>query len=83
MYDRWIDGRSCTIINFLISCSQGTKFLKSVDESDQVKGAQLIFCLFNEVVEDVGVENVVQIIANNASNYVLAGNLFENKHPII
>ena len=53
------NGRSHTILNFLIPCPKGTMFVKSMDASDQVKDAQLLFCLSDEVVEEVGVQNVV------------------------
>jgi hypothetical protein len=55
MSDGWTDQRSRTILNFLIACLKGTMFLKSVDASDQVKEANLLFCLLDEVVEEVGV----------------------------
>ena len=58
-------------------------FLRSMDASDQVKDAQLLFHLLDDVVEEVGVENVVQVIIDNASNYVAAGKLLEDKHPTI
>eukprot|EP00253_Pinus_taeda_P025291 PITA_25291 len=47
-------------------------FLKSVDASDKVKDGQFLFQLLDEVVEEVGVANVVQVVTDNASNYVLA-----------
>jgi hypothetical protein len=83
MSNGWTDGRSRTILNFLIACPKGTMFLKSVDASDEVKDAQLLFRLLDEVVVEVGVENVVQVITNNASNYVAAGKMLEEKHPTI
>jgi hypothetical protein len=83
MSDGWTDGRSRTILNFLIACPKGTMFLKSVDASDQVKDAQLLFRLLDEVVVEVGVQNVVQVITDNASNYVAAGRMLEEKHPTI
>ena len=83
MSDGWIDQRHCTIINFLIFFPQGTMFLKSVDASDRVKYAHFLFQLLDEVVEEVGVINVVQIITDNASNYVLAGKMLEEKHKTI
>ena len=55
-------------------------FLKSVDASDRVKYGQLLFQLLDEVVEEVGEANVVQVITDKASNYVLAGKLLEEKH---
>ncbi|KAH9297845.1 hypothetical protein KI387_029527, partial [Taxus chinensis] len=78
MLEGWSDGKNCTIINFLASCPQGTMFLKSVDASDRVKDANLLFELLDEIVLEVGVENVVQIITDNASNYVLAAGYFLN-----
>jgi hypothetical protein len=46
MSDGWSDGKNHTIINFLVSCPQGTMFLKSVDASDKVKDANLLFQTF-------------------------------------
>eukprot|EP00253_Pinus_taeda_P032744 PITA_32744 len=83
MSDGWTDQRNRTIINFLVFCPQGTMFLKSVDASDKVKDGHLLFQLLDQVVEEVGVANVVQIITDNASNYVLAGKLLEEKHKTI
>ena len=58
-------------------------FLKSVDASDQVKDANLLFRLLDEVVEEVGVQNVVQVITDNAANYVAVGRMLEEKHRTI
>ena len=58
-------------------------FLRSRDASDQVKDAKLLFHILDEVVEEAGLGNVVQIITDNASNYVLASNMLENKHKTI
>jgi hypothetical protein len=83
MSDGWSDGMNRTIINFLVSCPQGTMFFRSVDASDRIKDANLLFELLDEVVMEVGVANVVQVITNNASNYVLAGKMLEEKHKTI
>eukprot|EP00253_Pinus_taeda_P024053 PITA_24053 len=72
MSNGWTDQRNNTIINFLIFCPQGTMFLKLVDASNKVKDGQLLFQLLDEVVEEVGVANVVQVITDNVSKYVLA-----------
>jgi hypothetical protein len=54
-----------------------------VDASDQVKDANLLFRLLDKVVEEVGVQNVVQVITDNASNYVAVGRMLEEKHRTI
>ena len=58
-------------------------FLKSVDASSHVKDAHLIFSLLVDVVEEFGVANVVQVIMDNAANYVAAKRLLSGKYPNI
>ncbi|KAI0496410.1 hypothetical protein KFK09_022726 [Dendrobium nobile] len=69
MANGWTDGRSRTLINFMIYCPRGISFLKSVDASDIVKDATNLCTLFSEVVELVGPENIVQLVTDNAANY--------------
>jgi hypothetical protein len=45
-------------------------FLRPLYASSDAKDAQLLFLLFDEVVVEVGVHNVVHGIIDNASNYV-------------
>ena len=58
-------------------------FIKSVDASEKVKTAQLICEMMEKVVQEVGEEHVVQIVTDNAANYMAAGRLFEIRHPTI
>ena len=83
MSDGWTDQRGRTIINFVVACPKGTMFLKSIDASPNVKDAHLIFTLLADVVEEVGVTNVVQVITDNAANYVAVGRLLCGKYPTI
>eukprot|EP00253_Pinus_taeda_P008053 PITA_08053 len=83
MSDGWTDGKNRTIINFLVSCSQGTMFLKSIGASDKVKDATLLFELLGNIIQEVGEQHVVQVITDNASNYVLAGKMLETKYKTI
>ena len=48
-----------------------------------MKDAQLLFRLLDEVIEEVGAQNAVQIITDNASNYVATERMLEEKHPTI
>ena len=83
MSDEWTDQRNRTLINFLVSCPKGTMFLKSMDASDKVKSAQLICEMMEEVVQEVGEQHIVQIISDNAANYMATSKLFELRHPTI
>ena len=73
MSDGWTDEKSRCLINFLVNSPAGTWFMKSIDASDTIKNGELMFKYFDDVVEEIGEENVVQAITNNASNYVNAG----------
>nr|XP_011459711.1 PREDICTED: uncharacterized protein LOC105350056 [Fragaria vesca subsp. vesca] len=73
MSDGWTDGKSRVILNFLVNSPKGTWFLKSIDASDTIKNGELMLNYLNNVVEEVGEENVVKIVTDNASNYKWAG----------
>ncbi|XP_057756371.1 uncharacterized protein LOC130975625 [Arachis stenosperma] len=81
MSDAWTDKRQISIINFLVNSPVGIMFLKSIDASDYVKIGKKLFELFDDVVEEIGEHNVVQVVTNNGSNYVLAGKLLMEKRP--
>ena len=57
--------------------------MKSVDASDIVKDATNLFLLFDKIITWVGPSNVVQIITDNATNYVAAGRLIYDKYKHI
>ncbi|XP_042387690.1 uncharacterized protein LOC121979763 [Zingiber officinale] len=72
MSDGWTDRKQRTLINFLVNSPKGTMFLESVDASAHVKTRTLLYELLDRFVERVGEKNVVQVISDNGSNYVLA-----------
>jgi hypothetical protein len=78
----WMDGKNHTILNFLVS-SKGELFLILVDASNKIKNAKKLCTLLEEVVMEVGIDNVVQVITNNATTYVAARRLLEVRHPTL
>ncbi|XP_028065080.1 uncharacterized protein LOC114268155 [Camellia sinensis] len=79
MSDGWTDGKSRVLINFLVNSPAGTWFLKSIDASDTIKNGELMFNYLDSVVDEIGEDNVVQVITDNASNYVNAGSRLMEK----
>ena len=73
MLDSWTDKKSRCFINFLVNSPSSTWFLKSIDVFDTIKNGELMFKHFDEVIEEIGKENVVQVITSNAFNYVNVG----------
>ena len=61
------------IVNLLMNSPKGSVFIRSMDVSDVVKDANLLFKILDDLVEEVGEENVVQVVTDNASNYVKTG----------
>ena len=57
--------------------------MKSVDVSNNIKDANNLFLLFDEVIEWVGPLNVVHVVTDNATNYVVARRLISQKHKHI
>ncbi|KAK2648527.1 hypothetical protein Ddye_016016 [Dipteronia dyeriana] len=79
MSDGWKDMRGRQMLNFLVNNLYGTVFLKSVDASDVVKDATLLFELLDSVVEEVGEDLMIQVVTDNASNYKKVGEMLMKK----
>ncbi|KAL5145418.1 hypothetical protein HKD37_06G015463 [Glycine soja] len=67
MSDGWTDRKNRTLINFLVNCSLGTQFVRSVDASEYMKTDQKIFELLDNFVEEIGEKNVIQVVTDNGS----------------
>jgi hypothetical protein len=81
MSDGWTDGKGRSILNFLVSCPKGTMFIKSVDASAYTKDAQLLCELLDGFIREIGPQYVVQVITDNAANYVVAGRMLMQRYP--
>eukprot|EP00253_Pinus_taeda_P012389 PITA_12389 len=77
------DQKGRTLINFLVSCPKGTMFIKSVHASAQIKDARTLCDLLDVFILEVGAENVVQVITDNAANYVVADRMLMDRHPTL
>nr|GMD48668.1 uncharacterized protein LOC109167856 [Ipomoea batatas] len=73
MMDKWTDRRCRAFINVLVNCSLGSYFLESVDVSKDTVDANKMLELFETFVNQVGKDNVVQVISDNALENVRAG----------
>jgi hypothetical protein len=50
-------------------------FIKSIDASAHVKNATYLCEAIEEVIAEVGEQNVIQVVTDNAASYVAAGKL--------
>ncbi|KAK2362242.1 hypothetical protein QL285_087320 [Trifolium repens] len=81
MSDGWTDKKGRTLINFLVNSKEGTMFVKSIDATAYTKTGDKLYELLDSFVEEIGEQNVVQLVTDNGSNYVLAGKLLTAKRP--
>ncbi|XP_050290078.1 uncharacterized protein LOC126728268 [Quercus robur] len=80
MSDGWTNQKQQPIMNFLVYCPRGAMFLKSIDTSGLTKDAETLFNIFDSVVQEIGVEYIVQLITDNASAYKKAGKKLQQKY---
>lgn len=83
MSDGWTDGKGRTLLNFLVHCPKGTMFMKSVDASAHIKDATLLCGLLDAFIREVGPQHVVQVITDNAANYVAVGRMLMSRYPTL
>ncbi|KAJ4972262.1 hypothetical protein NE237_005361 [Protea cynaroides] len=81
--DEWTAEAGKILINFLVYCPEGTMFLRSVDASDIIRSPVALYELLKEVVEDVGVQHVLQVITDSAEHYIEAGKMLTETFPTI
>ena len=68
MSDGWTDRKGRTLVNFLVNYSKGTMFMESIHASSMIKTGEKMFELLDKWVDQVGGENVVQVITDSHSS---------------
>ena len=81
--DGWSDAQRRPLLNFLAVTEDGPMFLKAFNTEGISMTKEYISEKMLVVIEEVGAQNVVQVITDNASNCRAAGIIVEQKHPHI
>ena len=79
MCDGWSSRTIKPIINFMVYCDRSKIYLASVDTTNITKTADYIFSLMDKIVEEVGEENIVQVVTNNEAIFKATGMLLIEK----
>ncbi|XP_052176485.1 uncharacterized protein LOC127790825 [Diospyros lotus] len=82
MTDAWSD-RKRSIMNLCVNSNAGTAFLSSKESSEEAHTSELIFEYVDKCIEQVGPQNVVQVVTDNAANNMGAAKLLKVKRPNI
>uniref|UniRef100_A0A8R7PE57 DUF659 domain-containing protein n=1 Tax=Triticum urartu TaxID=4572 RepID=A0A8R7PE57_TRIUA len=79
----WFDPQRRPILNFMAVTESGPMFLKAINTKGETKSKEYIHEKMKEVFEEIGYENVVQVITDNASNVRGAGLMIQAKYKNI
>ncbi|WVZ93381.1 hypothetical protein U9M48_039364 [Paspalum notatum var. saurae] len=71
--DGWTDIKSKPLINVIASNSRGSCFLYAEDYSGVEKTGEAIAQFLLKAIDEIGPENVLQVVTDNASNCKAAG----------
>lgn len=83
MSNGWTNCRGRAIINFLANSRVGTSYLGSINCTVETKTGEYIAKGLASVIEKVGKDNVVQVCTDNASNYIMVGNILIFFGPLV
>ncbi|GMI85602.1 hypothetical protein like AT4G15020 [Hibiscus trionum] len=81
LVEQWSSKNGRILLTFLVYCPQATVFLKSVDASHVLYSSDYLFELLKQVIEEVGAENVVQVITNRDEQYFFTGKRLMESFP--
>ena len=83
MTDAWTDRKRRSIMNLCVNCKEGTTFLSSKESSNEAHTGEHIFEYVFKCIEQVGLQNVVQVVTDNAANNMAAARMLREKIPNI
>ena len=75
----WTDRKRRTLVNFLENYSKGTIFMESINASSIIETGEKMFELLDKWVDQVGEENVVQVLTDSHSSYKMACNKYYSR----
>lgn len=84
LLDGWIGPHGGNLVNFIVDCPQGTIFLSCCDVSAAIGDGIALQSLVNGVIEEVGADNVVQIIASSTTGWMecVGKQFMESRGPV-
>lgn len=81
LVDQWTTEAGRILISFLAYCPEGVVFLKSLDATERLISEEFLYGLMKEVVEEVGVGQVVQVVTSAEKWYADAGRMLTETYP--
>ncbi|KAJ6678856.1 HAT TRANSPOSON SUPERFAMILY PROTEIN [Salix viminalis] len=70
LLDGWVDEKGRNLVSFVVECPGGPTYLRSADVSAIIDDVNALQMLLEGVIEEVGIGNVVQIVAFSTVGWV-------------
>lgn len=83
VFDGWTDAQRRPLINFMTACNGGAMFIIAINCKGKTKDKYHIAKLISEVIDEVGPNNVIQVIIDNAPVCSAAGSIIQGNYPKI
>ncbi|KAL6493760.1 hypothetical protein OROGR_032095 [Orobanche gracilis] len=83
MTDAWSDRKRRSIMNMCVNCKAGTSFISSIESSTEAHTGKYIFDYVDRFIGEIGCDNVIQVVTDNATNNMAAAKLLKLKRPNI
>ncbi|KAG8380934.1 hypothetical protein BUALT_Bualt06G0068200 [Buddleja alternifolia] len=81
MSDIWSDMKHRSVINIVAYSPGGAVMMNSFEVSKEKKTGMYLRDILVSVIDDIGAENIVQFITDNASNFESAGDMLMGRYP--
>ncbi|XP_022874101.1 uncharacterized protein LOC111392920 [Olea europaea var. sylvestris] len=81
--DGWSDRQKRPLINIMAASAKGVMFIQAIDATGNIKYCDYDATLFINAIKEIGEENVVQIVTDNAINCKAAELSIESRYPHI
>uniref|UniRef100_A0A6P4AC26 uncharacterized protein LOC107428089 n=1 Tax=Ziziphus jujuba TaxID=326968 RepID=A0A6P4AC26_ZIZJJ len=72
LLDGWVDEKGRHLVSFLVDCPQGPMYLNSYDISPFIGNIEALQLLLEQIIEELGVENVIQVVAYSTTGWLEA-----------
>ncbi|KAK7379283.1 hypothetical protein VNO80_04739 [Phaseolus coccineus] len=83
LVDQWTTETGRVLISFLAYCPEGVVFLKSMDATEISASADFLYDMIKQVVDEVGVGQVLQVITSGEEQYAVAGRRLTDTFPTL
>lgn len=83
LVDQWATETGRVLISFLAYCPEGVVFLKSMDATEISTSADFLYDMIKQVVDEVGVGQVLQVITSGEEQYAVAGRRLTDTFPTL